>query len=278
MRSTKAIISLAAIKHNLTVLKSLAPSSKVVVVIKANAYGHGAVEVARYLKDEVCFGVAIIDEALELRKAGIDASILVLEGALGSDELDLALDNDLELVVQNSQQLQKILDKAADYSGNKKLNVWLKFNSGMNRLGFASSDYLSIYQQLAECSLVAKITAISHLACADNINDPTTQAQLDQFKLVTKDLPVEKSFANSAGIIAWPEVHFDWIRPGLALYGCSPMAGNMTGESHNLKPAMTLVSKLISIRKVSKGVAVGYSCGWVAERDTRIGVVAIGYA
>jgi alanine racemase len=276
MRSTKAIINLKAIQHNLSVIRQFSPKAKVMAVIKADAYGHGIVPVAQSLAGADLLSVACMNEAISLREAAVSLPILLLEGFFDKDELSQVIELNLETVVHQQKQVDELEAFAESYTGKEKIKVWLKLDTGMNRLGFDKEDYLAAYQTLSQCSLVSSVNLMSHLACADDINNPMNQFQVKQFKTVTNELTGELSMANSAGVIAWPESHFDWVRPGIALFGCSPMLG-FDGLSHNFQPAMTLQSQLITIRHLKFGDTVGYGASWKAKENTRIGIIAIGY-
>lgn len=282
MRSTKAIINLKAIQQNLLVVRRLTPDAKVMAIVKANAYGHGIVQVARALIDVEQGGVnaiavACMEEAIRLRESGVKVPIVLLEGFFSEKELALAVENNLEIVVHQEAQLNAI--ESMFFAGNfnqVQLKLWLKLDSGMNRLGFTKTSYQNAYDRLAVLPCVHSINLMSHFACADDITNPQNQRQLNLFSRVTKGLSGEKSMANSAGVVAWPESHYDWVRPGIILYGGSPMLG-LQGDSHHLVPAMTLKSQLFAIRTVKAGDTVGYGAVWVAKRATRIGIIAIGY-
>lgn len=275
MRSTKAIIDLQAIRHNLGMVKQLAPNTKVMAVVKADAYGHGIVQVASALPNTDAIAVACMDEAIKLREAGIDLPIILLEGFFSEAELQQTIEMDLQTVIHQKSQLSA-LQSISGANQNKKIIVWLKLDSGMNRLGFTDDEFIQAYQQLSKLDCVRTINLMSHLACADDIANPFNQQQIKNFKRLSTNLNGERTLANSAGVVAWPESHLDWIRPGIILYGCSPMIG-FNGLAHGLKPAMTLQSQLFAIRHLQPGDKVGYGATWSATQATRIGVIAIGY-
>ena len=275
MRSTKAIIDLQAIRHNLAVVKQLAPNTKVMAVVKADAYGHGIVQVASAVPGADAIAVACMDEAIKLRQAGISKPIILLEGFFSEVELQKAIELDLQTVIHQKSQLQA-LQSVATNAANNKIITWLKLDSGMNRLGFTDSEFSDAYQVLSRLACVQQVNLMSHLACADDITNPFNQQQIQSFNQLTRDLMGDRSLANSAGVVAWPESHMQWIRPGIILYGCSPMLG-FNGLAHGLKPAMTLQSQLFAIRHLKPGDKVGYGATWSAPKATRIGVIAIGY-
>lgn len=276
MRSTKAIISLPAIQHNLSVVRQLAPRCKVMAVVKADAYGHGIVQVAKSLHSAEAIAVACMDEAIKLRKAGISQPIILLEGFFSLSELKQTIKYQLQTVIHQESQLVALEKFSAQNTQVNNLVVWLKLDSGMNRLGFNVAAFSDAYHRISRLSIIQSLNLMSHLACADDIADAINQQQIKQFKSSIKTLAGERSLANSAGVVAWPESHFDWIRPGIILYGCSPMLG-LVGSAHQLLPAMTLQSQLFAIRHLQVGDKVGYGATWQAKTNTRIGVIAIGY-
>jgi alanine racemase len=273
MWGPRAIVDSAALRHNLTVVRRHAPHARVMAVIKANAYGHGIVATARALSTADAFGVARLPEALVLRGQGLSQRIVLLEGVFASDELTAAADHGLEIVVHSFEQLRAL----SEWRGSKLLHAWLKVDTGMNRLGFRLEDFETAWTQLRSCAAVAPNPKVmTHLACADERDSNHTDAQVARFRSLVKDLRAERSAANSAGLLAWPQAHMDWVRPGLMLYGVSPFPGG-EGRLFGLRPAMTLVTRLIAVRSVKAGERVGYGGAWTATVDTRIGIAAIGY-
>lgn len=276
IRTATAIIDFQALANNYQTIKAYAPNSKVLAVLKANAYGHGLERIAQALPQADAFGVARISEAIALRKAGIEQPIVLLEGFFSSEELFLLSEYNLDTIIHNQEQLNAITHASID----SPIKVWLKIDTGMHRLGINPNDLTTFYQTLELSKNVQKgIVLMSHLGCADDINDKTTAIQLNLFKQITtlgRDNKNECSLANSAGICAWPETHFDWVRPGLMLYGVSPML-TLSDEKKALQPVMTLKSSIISIRKIAKGDSVGYGSTWTCDQSTHIAVIAIGY-
>lgn len=270
---TYAVIDLEAIKHNLTVVRHCAPDAQIMAIIKSDGYGHGLLCVAQALAKADALAVARIDEAIRLRKAGFKQRLAILEGFMSLEELEAFIIYDLEPVIHCVEQII-LLEKRADCN---LLCVWLKLDSGMNRLGFKTQDFAVIYSRLKTCLKVnSKINFISHLANADDKNDAKTQQQISLFKETIKTFKGQSSLANSAGILGWPSSLSDWVRPGLMLYGISPFI-EKTGQQLGLKPVMSLYSQVIAIKKLQKGEAVGYGGTWVADKTTRLGIVAIGY-
>lgn len=272
-RRPLAQINLTALAHNVQRIQEMAPQRKILAVLKANAYGHGLLAVAAQLPQASALGVARIDEALMLRAGGIVKPIVLLEGFFAADELPQIVASNLQVVVHDRRQVHELIAAQLD----APVSVWLKINSGMHRLGIQPSEFQSLYQQLLESPNVIKpMKLMTHFACADEPDHPATQRQMDLFFQTIAGTDAEISIANSAGIVQWPASHGDWIRPGLTLYGVSPMT-NGRSVQHGLRPVMTFSSSVIAVRQVQQGDAVGYGGSWVAPRDTRLAVVAIGY-
>lgn len=270
-RKTEAHINLDAIRSNFALACSLAPQSKSIAVIKANAYGHGMLRVAEALQDAApAFAVATIDEALELRKAGINNALLVLQGVTTAAACNTAASNNLTLVVHTPEQVEGLIEAGVS------VPVWLKIDTGMHRLGLAPGDFADARKRLAAGGIDVQV-ACTHFACADELDGDATRQQLECFNAATSDLDLPRSIANSAGVLAWPESHAQWNRPGYMLYGSSPFAVDVV-TARELRPAMTLRSEIIAIRAVPTGESVGYGARWTAERPSIIGTVAIGYA
>ncbi|WP_423185548.1 alanine racemase [Alishewanella sp. d11] len=272
-RRPVAQIDLVALQHNLQRVKTLAPASQVLAVLKANAYGHGLVRVAQALSEADAFAVARIDEALALRTAGIVKPIVLLEGFYEAAELPILLANNLQTVVHNEMQLTALEQTPLE----GQLKVWLKIDSGMHRLGIEPSEFDSFYRRLWQCSAVLPgIRLMSHFCCADELSSARTTSQLALFEQIIAGKAEQRSLANSAAILAWPASHAEWVRPGLMLHGISPFNGHV-GQQHQLKPVMRLSSRLIALRNVRQGERVGYGATWQAPIDTILGVIAVGY-
>ncbi|KAF3982591.1 MAG: alanine racemase [Methylococcales symbiont of Hymedesmia sp. n. MRB-2018] len=268
---TYAVIDTTAIKHNLSVVTRYAPASKVMAVIKANGYGHGLVTVAKALESVDALAVARPDEGIQLRQAGFSQRITVLAGFVCEQELNDLIKYDLEAVIHSQHQLEIIENQ----KGKGKISIWLKLNVGMNRLGFNIKSYHAAYQRLWQCLSVNKPFALmTHLSNANDSNKEITLKQISTFKEIVNTLDGEQSIANSAAILACPDSLADWVRPGIMLYGVSPFAGDKKSE---LKPVMSLHSKLIAIKHINLGEPVGYSGTWISKESTKLGVVAIGY-
>ena len=266
-------IDSGALRHNLQVIRRLAPKSRVMAVIKANAYGHGLVFAARALATADAFAVARVSEGLALREAGIKTPIVLLEGVFDRQQLDAAAATDLELVVHSPEQMELLRAAPLDV----QFKVWLKLDSGMNRLGFKGEAFRSAHAALSSMSILkGPVSLMTHLACADTPELPNTAEQLMVFAAATRNLAGERSIESSAALIGFPDSQADWIRPGLLLYGISPFRGS-TGADHGLRPAMTLRSMIIALKDLVVGDQVGYGADWTATRPTRLAIAAIGY-
>lgn len=270
MRPARALIDLDALRHNYQLARAR-HGGRALAVVKANAYGHGAVACARALATEADgFAVAFLEEALELRAAGIEQPILLLEGVFEDTELDEVVRHDLWLVVHHAEQIRMIEHAQPALP----LAVWLKMNSGMNRAGFLPHEMRPAWQRLRDCGKVGDITLMTHFARADEPHVITTREQIAAFDAATRELPGPRSLANSGGILGWPDAHRDWARPGILLYGADPMPG----EPHGLRPVMTLESAVMAVREIPAGAPLGYGARFRADRETRVGLVAMGYA
>ncbi len=271
MRPIQATIHLNALAHNLNIAKAKAPKAKVMAVIKANGYGHGLLNAALGLKEADGFAVLSLDEALALRSAGYQQTILLLEGAFSASELQAISQHQISLVVHCDAQIDMLCNAQLPHP----VSVHLKLNTGMNRLGFVPAHFPRALDRLKGCGSVANITLMTHFATAD---EPLGIAQpLTVFNQVTKDLEFPKSLANSATILRFSEAHADWVRAGIMLYGSSPTASE-TAESFGLKSVMQLSSKILAVQNLDVGDSLGYGHQFTASKKTRIGVVACGYA
>lgn len=275
MRVAQAVIDLPALRHNLQRARAAAPDTRVLAAIKADGYGHGQVAVARNLADGAdALGVACLKEALALREAGIDTAIVLLEGFFHPDELPAIVEHGLEMVVHHPFQLEAL----DGLRPGRPIPVWLKVDTGMHRLGFPPAQAARVWQWLGERpAVVAPVGLLTHLANADERDDPTTGAQLARFDAALAGCPgAQRSIANSAGVLGWPESHADWVRPGIMLYGCSPFPGRI-GPDEALRPVMTLRSALMAVNRLEAGDRVGYGGTWTAPEPMPVGVVAVGY-
>jgi alanine racemase len=270
-RATRATIDSSALEHNLRTVRRQVGGARVMAVVKANAYGHGYRAVARGLAAADAFAVASVEEGLAVRAVGLAQPVVLLEGAFAAEDLAVAVRERFELVVHSPEQLAML----AGFQGGS-LVTWLKIDTGMNRLGFRPEDAREAHAALQRCPAVSAAPALmTHLARADEPERPTTAAQLAAFAAFA-DLPGSRSIANSAGTLAFPAAHADWVRPGLALFGASPFEGSV-GRDHGLRPAMSVTTSLIALRRVRLGETVGYGGRWTAPEDLTIGIAAIGY-
>ena len=278
-RPTKVIVNRQAIKNNLALANSLAPTSKFVSVVKANAYGHGLIEIAETLADSTdAFGVACIEEAISIRKAGVKNPILLMEGLFTEDELQIASEKNFWLMIENKFHFDALLSAKL----SNPIKIWFGIDTGMHRLGFQQNSIYEDIKILESSSNVKKpIVIASHFASADNLRSNFTQIQIDRFDKHMSNIKLngdayEESLSNSAGLIGWVDSHRDWERPGYLLFGNSPFMHSHEVENL-LEPAMEFKSKIISVRSVSAGESVGYGQNWTAKRDTKIATVTVGY-
>ena len=275
-RSAYAVIRLEHLAHNLNILRKFAPKSKIISVVKADAYGHGLAKTAQTLTQSDAFAVACAHEAVELRATGILHPIICLQGFSNETELQMIIDSNVQTVIHSNHQI-KLLQK---YSLSQSIQVWLKIDTGMGRLGFQADDAKLAHQELSKINQVSKIRLMTHFANADLLDDAVTQHQLQTFDNVCKSFPnCERSAANSAATFAYSNSLYEWVRPGLCLYGISPFqVENSHPDTSTLKPVMSLRAPLISIKHCKQGDSIGYGGIYTCPQDMRIGVVAIGYA
>ena len=272
-RPAQAIINLAALRQNYQLACALSGQGQVLPIVKANAYGHGAIAVAQALEPvSPAFGVACIEEALELRSAGIGKPILLLEGVFSDDEIETAASEQFWLMVCNEHQTSRLVASHPSHP----LKVWFKIDTGMHRLGIAPGQAGELYTMLRQSDNVEEIILASHFACADELENPLTKEQMALFRSVTAGIEAPCSLANSAGILGWEESRAEWNRPGFMLYGGNPFMHSHP-EGDKLIPVMTLKTTIISICDLSPGEPVGYGSIWTAERPSRIATAAIGY-
>jgi len=272
MRPVRALVSAAALSHNLARVRQLAPHSAVMAVLKADAYGHGLLRSAAALCEADGFGLLDLDEALVLRQAGYRQPICLLEGFFDADELTVIAERQIDTVVHSAWQI----DALASSQATRAIDVWLKLDTGMHRLGFHPEEATGAYRRLRQIPQVGRIACMSHLASADDRADNLTNRQLHRFSSSLATEKLVRSLANSAAIAAWPGTHLDWVRPGIMLYGGSPLA-DTDAAALDLRAAMTLESQLIATRDLRRGDSVGYGASWTCPEDMRIGVVACGY-
>ncbi len=269
-RPIRVHINLDALKNNLRIARRIS-SSRIMAVIKANAYGHGLLRVAEALDEAEGLAMLDVHDAVQLREAGCRQTILLLEGFFAPEDLQLVAEYDLATVIHSSQQLAG-LDA---YPRRGSLQVWLKVNTGMNRLGFMPEEVPAVMERLKSHPAVRDVTLMTHFSHADEAEG--VAAQLACFNGLASAYRASRSMANSAALLRYPATHGDWVRPGIMLYGASPFA-DTTAHHFGLKPAMTLSSEIISMRTIKTGERIGYGGLFRAEENIRIGVVACGYA
>lgn len=271
-RPLLARIDTAALTHNLMLARDRAGQARVMAVIKANAYGHGLLRAAKALRAADGFAVLTLDEAVQLRGAGYTHPILLLEGFFHPDELPEIARRRLLPVIHREDQVDALARSRLEH----KLDVFLKVDTGMHRLGLPPGRLADVLAKLRGLPQVGAVTLMSHFACADE-PEVGVAAQMERFRAATAGMDLPISLANSAALLAYPETLGDWVRPGIMLYGASPFAGKC-GEDIGLLPAMHLTSQLIAVHPIRKGEGIGYGHAFVAPRDMRVGVVACGYA
>jgi len=270
-RPIRATIYLDALRHNLAVVRQCAPTARTLAVIKANGYGHGLLTAARGLQSSDGFAVLGLDEAITLREAGYTQTLLLLEGLFDASELATAAQYRISVVVHAEHQLHML----EDARGAHVVDVFLKVNSGMNRLGVPAARFWGIYDRLKVCKSVGQITLMTHFATADAPEG--VEEAYARFDALTTEISRPRSMANSAALLRYPHTQADWVRPGIMLYGATPFA-DQTAAALGLKPAMSLTSRIIGVQQLQAGQGVGYGYRFVAERPTRVGIVACGYA
>jgi alanine racemase len=271
-RPVRACIDLPALRHNFERVRQCAPRSRVMAIVKAHAYGHGLLGVARALPDADAFGVVSMDEAIALREAGFDRRIVLLEGLYGPDESGLAGGYGVDIVIHHADQIG-FLERARSV---RPLDVWLKIDTGMHRLGFEPAVVPAVVERLRRIGRVAGIRFLSHFCCADEAHNDYTLQQYRRFLQTLEGLCGERSLANSAAVLAWPDTHLDWVRPGVMLYGSSPLPHKSAAEL-GLQPVMTLGTQLIAVAQRRQGDAVGYGAAWLCPETMNIGIAAVGY-
>lgn len=270
-RPLQVRINLSALQNNLAVARQRAPNSRIMAVIKANGYGHGLLRVARALAGAEGFAVIDLNDAVVLRDAGFRQRVLLLNGFYSPEELPVIAEYSLTPVIHHQQQVDRLGSAVLPV----KLDVFLKLNTGMNRLGFKPGAFPSALSALKQNRLVSGVTLMTHFACADDAQG--IAGQFEQFNKITARETLPRSLANSAALLRYPETHGDWVRPGIMLYGSSPFAETSAGQL-GLQPAMTLESRIIATQDLQPGDKVGYTGLFTAEKAMRVGIVACGYA
>jgi len=270
----RAVIDTNALQHNFGRIRARAGGARVMAVVKANAYGHGLMATASALAAADAFGVARLEEGIVLRRGGITQPIVLLEGVFDAQQLERAAEHRLDLVVHDALQIG-LLERPQ--GGAQRFVLWIKIDSGMNRLGFPVAEFAAALGRLRGLAPPAReLRLLTHLACANERDDAVTREQLARFRQATRGLAYPVSIANSAGLFGAVPLQCDWVRPGVALYGVSPFA-DCSAADLGLKPVMTLESSVIAVRRVARGERVGYGGAWVAARDSVIAIIAGGY-
>ena len=271
-RRARVTLNSDALAHNLNRVRDFSPHSQVMAVIKANAYGHGMLAAAGQLDAADMFAVAMAQEAFALRTAGCTKPVLVLHGFSNIPELEKFATQKISTVLHQSQQLAQLLEASL----STPLDVWLKVDTGMHRLGISAEDVDVVYAQLRNSANVENVYVMSHFANADNVGDSLNNIQLECFLKVTNDIETGRSMANSAAIMRLPQSHFDVVRPGIMLYGSSPFT-DASAADLGLRAVMQFESELIDIKPVRAGESIGYGSTYRVEKDLLMGVVAAGY-
>jgi len=270
-RPIRASFDLSALRHNLGVARQLAGNARIFAVIKANAYGHGLLRAARALSGADGFALLELDDAVRLRDAGYRQPILLLEGFFSEAELAPILHNRLTVVLHSHEQLDMLQSLPAD----RKLDVFIKFNTGMNRLGFPAESAAQVLQRIDALPCIGEKVLATHFSDAEGVSGIDFQIQAFDRQIARPGF--KTSLANSATLLRFPDARGDWVRPGIMLYGASPLE-ERPAQRIGLKPVMTLTSRIISVQELKKGDTVGYGSLFMADRRMRIGVVACGYA
>ena len=291
MRSCNITINTKALRHNICAIRTRLPKhTRLLAMVKANGYGHGMNTIAPFMADADAFGVASLSEALILRQV-TDKPIVLIEGVFSKQEWQVAMAHNFSVLIHQERQLDWLLAEppnsfdevngGADCPAPNRHTIWLKYNTGMNRLGFDKNSVIlaakQIWTHCPDCELILT----SHFACADDCEHPLNAKQIALFDevltIIRKDYPNTKaSICNSAGLINFPKCHYDWVRVGIALYGASPVS-HLSAEELDLRPVMTLSARLMAIHDIESQETVGYGGQWSAQRTARIGVVSIGY-
>lgn len=273
MRPTAVEIDTQALLHNLSVAKQYAPTSRLMAMVKANAYGHGIDIVCPTLAPKIdSFGVGFVDEAIAVASLGLNKPISILEGFFSLDELHYCSEHDFQVVIHESKQLEQLLNAKL----KSPVSVWLKLDSGMHRLGFDEATFHQAYDQLNAHENVKALGLLSHLACADGSKPEHTARQLERYFAETNRYANKKSLAKSAAICAHPDTHLDVIRPGIMLYGGETLV-NKTAAELGLQPVMHFNASIIAIRHLAKGEHVGYGATYQVDKPMRLATLSCGY-
>ncbi len=275
-RPIRATIDVAALRHNLSVVRQYVQHARIMAIVKADAYGHGLLRTAQALSSVDAFAVLELEAAVQLREAGFQRPILLLEGFFSTTELEILAQYQLSTVIHNNEQLSMLLA----HPNTGRLDIFLKINTGMNRLGFRPEQSHSVLDQLRQRDIAGSVTLMTHFACADDPQEADyVNQQLGCFTLAGghEENRLPCTLANSAAILRYPQTHADWVRPGLLLYGVSPLP-EKTGVELGLQPVMTLTSQIIAIQYLKPYDRLGYGGQFITDRPIRVGIVAAGYA
>lgn len=275
-RAAKVTIDLAALKHNFKQVQKFSVNSNIMPVIKANAYGHGMLQVADTLDEANGFAVAQLDEAIALREHGIKKPITVFQGFSNRAQLQLILQYDLRPAISQLWQIDLLESLSTEINSDAKINIWLKVNTGMGRLGVQADEVTSSWQRLQQVSVIQQLGLLMHFANADQPEKNSNKQQLNCFKQLSEKIVTQTSVSNSAAIVSRLCEQQDWVRPGIMLYGSSPIF-NVTAQSLGLQAVMSVHAELIAINCLPKGHHVGYGDSWTCPEDMPIGIVNIGY-
>lgn len=275
-RPIRALIDCTALQHNLSVVRSHARQARIMAVVKADAYGHGLLRTTQALNTADGFAVLELEAAIQLREAGFNQPVLLLEGFFSAEELEAIDHYQLSTVIHSHEQLSLLLA----HRKTGKPDIYLKINTGMNRLGFRPEEESYVFNRIRQWRSDTSITLMTHFSCADDaLEADQVNQQLDQFAALhdVKENNLPQTLANSAAILRYPGTHADWVRPGIVLYGASPLP-DKTGIELGLRPVMTLTSQIIAVQQLDPSDRVGYGGQFIANQPMRIGVVAAGYA
>lgn len=274
----RALIHLDALKSNFDRIRKAANGSRILAVVKADAYGHGLTTVATNLPDADGFAVARIDEALQLHDVGVRKPIMLLEGVTDAEEMQSALQWEFQPVVHCERQVELLEEASAG-----RTTVWLKIDTGMHRLGVEPRQVAALIERLSACHSVLEVRLMTHLATADNPADAMTSRQLAAFRDALGRFQGDLSVAHSPAIFGWPDSiaaclgsRRSWIRAGICLYGISPFIDGRGGDL-GLRPVMEFVTSLIAVKPIRAGDRVGYGGTWEASEDTMLGIFGAGY-
>lgn len=271
-RHARVSIDLDAIRYNYQKLKTLADGSQLIAVVKADAYGHGAIETAKTLPNADAFAVAAVGEAVSLRDAGITQKIIIMGGFINPADLQTCIDLQLDPVIHQQYHIDCL-------RGNPALNqmqIWMKVDSGMGRLGFSVDAVKDSIEQLEKIPTLGQLRMMSHFASADEVDNDQTEKQMKTIRDLKLD-SYEWGISNSAGILGWPQSHKAWVRSGIAMYGANPMSNRKQVRKH-FRPAMTMTTIVLAVNQHKKGDVIGYAGTYTCTDDITIAVIAAGYA